>query len=200
MTYFINIVEKGVESIFREKTNDKKFLKSDGTIFRSNNLIPRKVRALFKAKSRASKAMKTVTSVKKCLALRKRICDYDNQLRLSYEDRKRLKEEKIFEKSKENKNVLYKYIKKCQKSNSKIGPFIDNGSIMEGESCDILQSQYTSVFSNPLIDKQVTNPHEFFIKIVTTVKKKLFTFALKTIHMIIPQLWTLDMLLSTNKL
>ena len=84
--------------------------------------------------------MKTVKSVKKCLALRKRLYDIDNKIRKSYEERKRLKEEKIFEKSKYNKNVLYKYIKKCQKTNNKIGPFLNNGKIMEGESCDILQS------------------------------------------------------------
>ena len=60
--------------------------------------------------------MKTVTSVNRCLALRRRIRDYDNQIKISYEQRRIIKEQRIFEKAKVNKNVLYKYIKKCNRT------------------------------------------------------------------------------------
>ena len=51
----IQYIEKGVCDIFRERMDEKKSLKTDGSSFKSNNLIPRAVRKLFKAKSRASK-------------------------------------------------------------------------------------------------------------------------------------------------
>lgn len=148
--------------MFKEKLSDKKSIKTDGSKFQSKNLIPRDVRKMFKAKNKASKALKMVTSVNRCLNPRKRICALDNQIRKSYEERRLLKEQKIFMKAKENKNVLFKYIKKCQNTRTKIGPFIKNGKIIPGKECDILQDQYTSVFSYPLEDKGVTDPIKIF--------------------------------------
>lgn len=84
----INTIENGVIHVLKEKSSDKKSLKSDGSKYKSRNLIPREVCGLFKAKCKASKAMKTVKSVKRCLALRRRIGDIDNQLRKSYQERK----------------------------------------------------------------------------------------------------------------
>ena len=59
-------------------------------------------------------------SVRRCLSLRKRISDIDIQLRKSYNERKMDKEQKLFQKAKDNKNVLFKYIKKAKKNKSKI--------------------------------------------------------------------------------
>ena len=100
--------------------------------------------------------------MKRCLSLRKRLCDLDNQIRKSYQERKLLKEQKVVQKAKENKNVLFKYIRKCQNTKSKIGPFLKEGKIVPGKECDILQSQYTLVFSSPLKDKRIDDPINFF--------------------------------------
>ena len=105
-------------------------------------MIPREVRNLFRAKRKASKALKVVKSVKRCLALRKRIASIDFDLKKSYENRKRAKENEIFEKSKSNINVLYGYIKKKQKKKCRIGPFLNKkGEIIDGRACDILNKQ-----------------------------------------------------------
>ena len=47
------------------------------------------------------------------------------------------------------------------------------GNIMPGECCDILQSQYTSVLSEPLVEKQVLDPHEFFMNNCDYCKREL---------------------------
>ena len=56
------------------------------------------------------------------------------------------------------------YIKKCQKTRTKIGPFLQDGKIIPGEVCNILQNQFTSVFSRSINDKKITDPHEFFFE------------------------------------
>ena len=99
-------IEKGVSDIFWEKMDEKKSIKSDGCSFKSNNLIPREVRKLFKAKSRASKGLKTVTSVKRCTNIRDSILKLDIELKHHYEDRKQKIEEHLFSKASENKKTL----------------------------------------------------------------------------------------------
>ena len=82
------------------KFSYKCFYTKNGQPFKSKNLIPRDVRNLFRAKNKASKALKVVKSVKRCLALRKRIASLDFELKRSYENRKRKKESDIFERQK----------------------------------------------------------------------------------------------------
>ena len=45
---------------------------------------------------------------------------------------------------------------------TKIVPFLREGQIIPGEICDILQHQYTSVFSVPMVNKKVNDPVIFF--------------------------------------
>ena len=54
------------------------------------------------------------------------------RLKRSYSDRRRIKEERIFEKAKENKNVLFKYIKSFGSKKVKVVPFLKNGKVLEG--------------------------------------------------------------------
>ena len=98
-----------------------------------------------------------------CFALRKRIFSLENTIKKSYEKRKKDKEDKIFIKSKENINVLYRYIKSKQKSKSKVGPFLDEkGKVINLKECESLSKQYQSVFSTPMVNKLINDKNDFF--------------------------------------
>ena len=85
-----------------------KITKSDGKYFVSKNHIPRMVHSLFKTKARASKQLRKVKSIRRCLAIRRKIADAENRLKQFYESWKNMKEDSIIERSKINKNVLYR--------------------------------------------------------------------------------------------
>ena len=51
------------------------------------------------------------------------MAEIDARIKRSYNDRRRIKEERIFEKSKDNKNVLFKYIKSFGSKKVNIGLF-----------------------------------------------------------------------------
>lgn len=55
-----------------------------------------------------------------------------------------------------------KYIKKKNKSSSKIGPFIVNKKIIEACEAETLLSQYNSVFTVPKEDFYINDPDVFF--------------------------------------
>ena len=64
---------------------------------------------------------------------------------------------------KENLYYFYTYTKSLRKSNSKISPLTDdNNKVIDRPVSDILQDQYTSVWSHPLDKYKVKNPEEFF--------------------------------------
>ena len=108
-----------------------------------------------------------MTSVNRCTSIRDNILKIDIELKTHYEDRKRLKEDILFKKSAENKNYMYRFIKRAQKSLSKIGPFLHNGKIIDKKPCDILKSQYEQVFTIPMEKYKISNPDTFFSPIYT---------------------------------
>ena len=75
-----------------------------------------------------------------------------------YKNWKNGKENKIFSKAKENKNILYAYIKKKESTKSKIGPFKGPKSGVE-----ILREQYESVFITPDAKFSIPTPESFFL-------------------------------------
>ena len=56
--------------------------------YSSNNLIPKRVRKLFKRKCKRSKQLKSVTSVSRCISIRDNILKIDIELKTHYEDRR----------------------------------------------------------------------------------------------------------------
>ena len=80
----IKKLEEGVQGSMKQRFNVKNKVMKNGQPYKSKNLIPREVRNLFRAKSKASKALKVVKSVKRCLSLRKRFASLDYDLKLSY--------------------------------------------------------------------------------------------------------------------
>ena len=153
---FISTVEASIVK------NMKKIDCSKPSGFSSNNLIPKPVRKLFKKKCKLSKQLRSVTSIQRCSTIRKNILSIDIELKTYYDDRRRLKESILFEKSKGNKNYMYRFLKRAQKSSSKIGPFLKNGKIMDEKLCEILKSQYEKVFTTPMDIYKINDPASFF--------------------------------------
>ena len=141
----IKIIEEGVKKCMRLKGVSKNITNN----FRSNNRIPRSVRSNFKSRNRLSKKLRKSTSGRHCLALRRKILNKELELKKFYEKRIEKVEEDIFSKAKENKQVLFRYIKNKQKIKSSIGPFMKNNKIMKGSIADILMKQYKSVYTVP---------------------------------------------------
>ena len=113
----------------------KRTSNSNGKEFSSNNLIPKNVRRLLQKKLRATKAIRKSSNTKRCVQLRQNIIDAEIELKTFYQNRKQNKEDIIFNKAKENKN------------NTKIGPFYDNGKIINDKPCNVLKTQYEKMFS-----------------------------------------------------
>ena len=88
--------------------------------------------------------------------------EIDIKLKNHYETKQLSDEMKIFEKAKQNKNVLYNYIKQKQKTSKNIGPFIKNKVISKEHPAEILRRQFESVFSKPMDHYEVKNPSVFF--------------------------------------
>ena len=64
------------------------------------------------------------------------------KLKEFYDKRVKLEEDIIFNRAKLNKDVLMKYIKKKNKSSSKIGPFIVDKKVVEENEAETLLNQY----------------------------------------------------------
>ena len=111
----IKIIENSVRDTMKSRSREKRTHDNNGNKFNSNNLIPKAVRKLFRKKCKISKQIKTVKNVKQCSKLRNDILKIDIELKNHYKSRRESVEQKIFTKSKENKNVLYHYIKSKSK-------------------------------------------------------------------------------------
>lgn len=142
----INILESGVKQTMKLKEYKKPTTKKDGSNFKSSNIIPRNMPTLFKRKKKLSKAYRTVKSVNRYVYLGRKILEIDIKLKNHYESNLLSDEMKLFEKAKANKNVLYNYIKRKQKSSIKIGPFVKNNKVLNEKPEEILKLQYESIF------------------------------------------------------
>ena len=111
----------GVQKCFRPKKG--KTSMNSNINFRSKNMIPREVRSLFKQKARASKILRKSTSASRILSIRRKVMNIEIELEKHYKNWKKDKENEIFYKSKENKNILYAYIKKRNPLKVKLDPF-----------------------------------------------------------------------------
>ena len=138
-------MEKSVTDNLRLEQRKNITHNKDGKSFRSKNKIPREIRSLFKSKRRLSKNLRKSTCAEHIKSIRKNILQIKINLKNHYDSKNKKTEDEVFLKSIENKQVLYRYIKKKQKSQMSIGPFMENNKIMEGSSAEILMNQYKSV-------------------------------------------------------
>ena len=117
---------------------------------------------MFKRKGKLSKAYKKVKTINRCTSIRRKILDIDIKPKNHYEKKLLEDEIKIFDKAKANKNVLFNYIKKKQKTFKNIGPFIKNKIVLNEHPSEILRKQFESVFSKPMEKYIVNDPYDFF--------------------------------------
>ena len=72
-------------------------------------------------------------------------------------------EMKVFEQAKTNRNVLYNYLKKKNKTKQKIGPLKDGKNILEEHSSITLTKQYEKVYSIPKKEYIINDLDVFFM-------------------------------------
>ena len=157
----INIVENMVVENFNLK-NDKK-LNKEGKEFKSKNNIPRDIRTLFRKKSKLSKKLYRVKHVNRCVKALQELRSVEEQIRKADFERKMKKEKEAIEKMKSNLAYFYTYTKNLRKTQSKIGPLTDeNNKVINKPVANVLQEQYSSVWSKPSEKYKVNNPNQFF--------------------------------------
>ena len=93
-----------------------------------------------------------------------------------HEIRKNKEESDIFEKAKKNKNVLFNYLKKKNKTKQNIGPLKDGKKILSEHPCVTLTKQYEKVFSTPLDKFKIDDLDIFFMNKCELCEKE-------TVHM-----------------
>lgn len=77
--------------------------------------------------------------------------------------RKIKKEKEAIAKMKDNPAYIYTYTKNLKKNSAKIGPLTDDSNKMIDRPIpDVLQDQYSSVWSSPSTKYKVDNPKDFF--------------------------------------
>ena len=105
------------------------------------------------------------TSWTKLLKLRENLESIETKLQSSYETRRNDQERKPINKIKKDPKSFYGYAKRFSKTKSDIGPFFsqDGNPIHEAEEIvEMLRLQYESVYSNPVKEKLILDPEEFF--------------------------------------
>ena len=99
----------------------------------------------------------------------------DKQLQLSYQTTKLQEESHAISKIKEDPRFFFKYANSKRKSKNRIGPLKttkNNKPYIEDRPkamAEILSNQYKSVFTLPKTDKQVLDPHSFFLSPTTPI-------------------------------
>ena len=136
---------------------------SEGKHFKSKNRIPRQTRLWLRRKSLASKALRKATTTKACRRLKDTIALAENELSKSYFRRKIIKEDEAIENLIKNPKSFYAHIKKLTNQKTKIGPFVDDkGDIINDTPSEILQKQYSDMWSVPSDTFKVRDTKEFF--------------------------------------
>ena len=131
--------------------------------FKSTNRIPRQIRTQMKRKQEASDGLKTVKSVRKCLKLREKLENAEEELKKMAKSREMKMEESTYAKIKRNPKAFFSYAKKKQKTFSGIGPFLkENGDPVEEHEAESLRKAYEKAFSKPKEEAIIKDPNEFF--------------------------------------
>ena len=122
---------------------------SNNKLSRERRVLKRK-RVKLKAKRQAvlnSNPKSTILD-----AIRDEIFSLEDQIKETIKNQQRLREEKVVECLKTNPSYFYSYAKRAAKKHSKVGPLFDKDKKLQSDHkvmADLLQQQYTSVFSDP---------------------------------------------------
>ena len=100
-------LENMVKNVFKKKVPDKG--KTKDKLFRSKNLIPRRVRTLLRRKKEASKDMKKATTTDRCKWLKNKIKECDKELLQSDFNRRKEDELKAIDRMKFDKDYFEQF-------------------------------------------------------------------------------------------
>ena len=123
-----------------------------------NSNIPRnrlkliRKRKKLKSKLNHLKYIKPTSSKRKIEKLEKKILDTEDIIKSLIKEELYMKEVNAIKHMKKNPKFFYSYVKKSQKTESRIGPLQDEQGILKSEpevKANLLQNQYIKVFSNP---------------------------------------------------
>ena len=99
----------------------------------------------------------------RCLQLRKKLENTEEELKNFYFERKSKLEEAAIAKIKRNPRAFYAYAKRQAKTFNGVGPFLkQNGEPIEESEAEALKIQYEKVFSSPKEEAKIENPKEYF--------------------------------------
>ena len=129
---------------------ETKKITNKNKINRERRVLKRK-RVKLKAKRQAILNSKNPNS-KTLEAIRDQIFSIEDQIKETIKNQQRLREEKAVESLKRNPSYFYSYAKRAAKSHSKVGPLFDKNNNLQSDHkviADLLQQQYTGVFSDP---------------------------------------------------
>ena len=159
---FLSILEENVILIFKKQ---KRFQEEGTQEFKSKNKIPRSVRIQMRNKTNLSKKILRVKSSENYIKLTDKLEKIESSLQESHTNRRLGQEKRAISKMKKDPRHFFSYAKKFSKTNSDVGPFLDqNGNLVtKPESItEMLKEQYESVYSSPKESMKIQDAQEFF--------------------------------------
>ena len=115
-------------------------------------------------KKEANKALRKAKTIDRCKWIKDKIKNCDKELLNSDYNRRRDEESKAMNRMKVDRDYFYTYVKKKLRTNTKIGPFVDDkGVVINKPITEQLNDQYAAMWSTPLEDKVIKDPETFFM-------------------------------------
>ena len=165
---FQNKSETEIQVTFESKVLDivelncPKFTSRPG---QSNNKIPRVRRVLYRQRKRKLKALRSSNchSARR-IQLENDVQQIERDLIASLKEERLNEEEKAISNIRTNPKYFYSFARKHQIVKGGIGPLKVDGTLINSpqEICEQLSSQYSSVFSHPDPNQNITDPLAFF--------------------------------------
>ena len=131
---------------------------------RERNILRRRKKKI-KPQIRAIEARNPTSN--KLERLRAEIHDLDNEIKTSIQTQRKNQEDKAVKIIKENPRYFYSYAKRYSKLKSSVGPLFDENGVLTNDPktmADLLQDQYSSVFSDPSSTKKKSPTINFDVK------------------------------------
>ena len=132
---------------------------------RSNHIIPRDRRILFRQRSRKKKRLQKLRPDSiRAVRISIEILEIEQRLKASLEAENLTEETKAIERISTNKKAFFSYANKYQKVKSGIGPLKVNNQLITSPAniCECISTQFLSAYSTPDPRQKIGNPLSFF--------------------------------------
>ena len=153
----LNLLEKKLDPIIKENIPLRQK--------RHKNRLDRTIRALYRKRRRHLKHIQNCTTDWKKNKLIDSLKRIEETLKDSYEQKDRLEEERVAQSIYENPKFFYTFAKRKMKCKGTVGPLKDSSGIYTKdpqEMSELLNKQFTSVFTKPKESYKLHNPESFF--------------------------------------